>query len=99
MYSSSVAERTQPPPLEVGVRDLRADLAHWLSVARAQEVVITDRGRPVARLVPVGAQPGLDALIAEGVVTPPARTSGPASATELIPARTPVSDLVPRQRR
>lgn len=39
-----------------GVADLKARLSEYLSRVRAgEEVVVTDRGVPVARLVPVGA--------------------------------------------
>jgi prevent-host-death family protein len=39
-----------------GVREARQDLTSLLDdVKRGREVVITDRGRPVARLVPVRA--------------------------------------------
>jgi prevent-host-death family protein len=38
-----------------GVREARQDLTSLLDdVRKGREVVITDRGRPVARLVPVG---------------------------------------------
>jgi prevent-host-death family protein len=43
-----------------GVADLKARLSEYLSRVKAgEEVLVTDRGRPVARLVPVdsGAEP------------------------------------------
>ena len=37
----------------VGVREFRAGLASWLDRARAgEQIIVTERGRPVARLVP-----------------------------------------------
>lgn len=37
-----------------GIAELKARLSHFLSITRSgEEVVITDRGRPVARLVPL----------------------------------------------
>lgn len=53
----------------------KAHLSALLRRVRAgQEIVITDRGTPVARLVPArGAEPGssLAGLIAKGLVAPP----------------------------
>lgn len=57
----------------MGIRELRADLSRWVRRARAgEEVVVTDRGKAVARLVPVGERK-LDRLIREGVVVPAPR--------------------------
>ena len=40
--------------VRAGIAELKAKLSHFLSITRAgEEVVITDRGRPVARLVPL----------------------------------------------
>ena len=57
--------------IEVGIRELRADLSRWLKrVREGEEVLVTERGNPVARIVPVTGHRHLDRLIAEGVVTP-----------------------------
>lgn len=41
-------------PLSVGVRDAKAQLSRLLKlVQQGREIVLTDRGRPVGRLVPV----------------------------------------------
>lgn len=41
-----------------GVREARQDLSSLLDdVRKGREVVITERGRPVARLVPIQARP------------------------------------------
>lgn len=41
----------------VGVADLKARLSEYLArVKSGEEVLVTDRGRPVARLVPVGIE-------------------------------------------
>jgi prevent-host-death family protein len=47
-----------------GIAELKAKLSEYLSRVRAgEEVLVTDRGKPVARLVPVreGAGPGDEA--------------------------------------
>lgn len=47
----------------VSIRELKSRLSHFLRLARAGEsVVITDRGVPVGRLVPI--EQGLDERIA-----------------------------------
>ena len=43
--------------MTVGVREAKARFSHYLQVARSEgEVVITDRGAPVARLVGIGSR-------------------------------------------
>jgi prevent-host-death family protein len=43
--------------VRAGIAQLKARLSHYLGVTRAgEEVLITDRGVPVARLVPIGAR-------------------------------------------
>ena len=47
-----------------GVADLKARLSEYLArVKSGEEVLVTDRGRPVARLVPVGAETIADDLM------------------------------------
>ena len=84
--------------MEVGVRELRNHLSRYLDRVRGgEEVVVTDRGRAIARVLPVGAERTLDRLIAEGVVTPARQPKGKAAG----PMKTAgtVSDLVGDQRR
>ncbi|HET8606348.1 MAG TPA: type II toxin-antitoxin system prevent-host-death family antitoxin [Gaiellaceae bacterium] len=60
--------------MEVGVRELRADLSRWLHRVRdGEEVVVTDRGKAVARILPVNGERRIDRLIREGTVTPAPR--------------------------
>ena len=84
--------------MEVGVRELRNNLSRYLDRVRdGEEVVVTERGRAIARVLPVGAERALDRLINEGVVTParrPKRRAAPPMVT-----KGPVSDLVADQRR
>jgi prevent-host-death family protein len=64
--------------VDVAVTELRAHLSEWIERARGgEEVVITERGSPVARLVGVGAGTVLDRLAAEGVIAPPGRPDRP----------------------
>ena len=85
---------------EVGVRELRDHLSAWLeTVASGREITVTDRGTPVARIVPVTGRSKLDQLIAEGKVRPALRPAEPADARPPIPVRGSVSDIVIEQRR
>ena len=67
-------------PRDVGVRELRDHLSSYLAqVADGQEITVTDRGKAIARVVPVDRLSKMDQLIAEGVITPPSRPRTPAS--------------------
>ncbi len=51
----------------MGIREFKASLSAYLRrVARGEQVVVTDRGRPVARVIPAGLPPGLVRLVEEG---------------------------------
>ena len=53
----------------IGVRELRQHASRYLErVVRGETLEVTDRGRPVARLVPIGADPWAD-MVATGRVT------------------------------
>ncbi len=57
---------------EVGIAQLRRELKDWLERARSgDEVVITERGRPVARLSGIDVAPLLDRLTAAGQISTP----------------------------
>ena len=53
--------------IQVGVRELRQQASRWLErVAAGESFEVTDRGRPVALLVPIPTEEGLGALVASG---------------------------------
>jgi prevent-host-death family protein len=61
--------------MDVGVRDLKARLSEYLGrVAAGEDVVVTDRGRPVARLVPFVADSAVERGIDEGWIEAPRRS-------------------------
>jgi prevent-host-death family protein len=79
--------------VEVGIRELRADLSKWVQRVRSgDEVVVTDRGTPVARLVPAQGERTLDRLIREGVVEPAPSRKRPVP--KPVEGAGPLSDLV-----
>lgn len=87
--------------MHVAVSTLRAELADWIERARAgEEVVVTDRGTPVVRLVAVGTAPLLEQLTRQGVLSRPRSADRPtARGATRVRARGSVSDLVSDQRR
>jgi prevent-host-death family protein len=85
--------------IEVGVRDLKNNLSRYLDQVEAGvEIVVTDRGRPIARLNGMADEPNdkLAALIEAGLVRPPTSKVR----QRPVPLRTSgsVSDLVAEQR-
>jgi prevent-host-death family protein len=63
-------------PGRVGVRQLRQNLSVYLErVVAGDRLAVTDRGRPVAMLIPFpGAAKLVERLVAEGRAVPPTRT-------------------------
>ncbi len=58
--------------MDVGVTELRAHLSEWLQRVRdGEEVTITDRGLPIARILPVGEADLIERLTREGVLSLP----------------------------
>lgn len=85
---------------EVGIRELKNGLSGYIErVRNGEEVIVTDRGRPVARLSSLdAAHDHLAELVVAGIVRPP--TGG----TRYVPRRRirskgSVSDFVAEQRR
>ncbi len=91
-----------PEPLktEVGVRELHDRLSRYVQhVQGGAEVVVTMRGRRVARLVPVDELDPLADLRARGLVREPSAPRNPRGRRARLKATKPVSDLVADQRR
>jgi len=60
--------------MDVGVRELKAKLSEYLAAAASgADVVVTDRGRPIVRLVPFGNTATVERGIAEGWIDAPRR--------------------------
>lgn len=61
--------------MPVGIRELKSHLSEYVSrAARGEEVIVTDRNRPVARLVPYTEASNIDLGIEEGWIEAPRRT-------------------------
>ena len=87
--------------MEVAISTLRAELSTWIERARAgEEVIVTDRGTPVVRLLAVDTAPLLEQLLQRGVLNKPQRHDRPvARGAARAHASSPVSPLVSEQRR
>lgn len=85
---------------EVGVAQLRRELKDWLERVRSgDEVVITERGRPVARLSGIDVAPLLDRLAHQGQLSGPPTAGRPtARGRRRVEARDSVSDLIVAER-
>lgn len=84
----------------VGVRELHDQLSRYLRhVGSGGDVVVTMRGRRVARLSTVEDTDPLSDLRARGLVRDPQRPHRRASGRELLTADGSVSELVSEQRR
>lgn len=92
MYTSTV---------DVAVTELRAHLGHWIDAARdGNDVIITDRGTPVARIVALDSTPLIDRLTAQGVIGRPTKSTRPVAGDRRRPSpRRPVADIIGEQRR
>jgi prevent-host-death family protein len=88
------------PKSEVGIRELHDQLSRYVHhAAQGGEIVVTMRGRRVARLSPVNAEDLLADLRARGLVREPTRSKRPSAAHQHLQALGLVSDLVAEQRR
>lgn len=84
----------------VGIRDFRRHLGAYLQrVKDGEDVVITDRGKIVAKVVPVDRMSKREELIARGVITPAKRPRRPTDVERLVAAEHPLSEEIIRQRR
>jgi prevent-host-death family protein len=60
--------------MAVGIRELKSRLSEYVArAAEGEEIVVTDRNRPVARLVPYVAASDVDRGIDEGWIEAPRR--------------------------
>jgi prevent-host-death family protein len=86
--------------VDVPVSALRAELRQWIETARSgEDVVITERGIPVARLSGIESADLLSRLERDGLLTPASTPRPAARAGDRSPAKGGVSDLVRRLRR
>jgi prevent-host-death family protein len=89
--------------VKVGIRELRENLSSYLArVKGGDEVLVTERGRPVARLVaPEAHDEHIARLTRQGTITPARRPKQPIDRSKLpkLPPGPALSDIVIAMRR
>ena len=86
--------------MDVPITTLRAELAAWIERVRSgEDVVITERGMPVARLTSVMSGTLVESLTEQGVLSKPKGPRPAARGAERVQASGPVSPYVSEQRR
>lgn len=86
--------------MDVSVSNLRSHLSDWLDrVQDGEDVVVTERGTPVARIVPVAASTLLADLEKECLIARPSTSDRPrAGEFRRIDAKRSVAQVVTNQR-
>lgn len=86
--------------MDVAITLLRAHLSDWIDHARnGEEIIVTDRGMPVARLVGLDWADRIEQLTAAGVISRPESPDRPKlGAHTRVKARGSVSDLIVEER-
>ncbi len=80
--------------------EFRASLRSFLDRVRSgEEVVVTERGVPVARIIPVQGETTIERLQREGKISRPRTPKPHVSEWDRVTASGPVADLVSEQRR
>lgn len=84
---------------KIGIRELRQHASVWLAKVKSGATVeITDRGRPVARLVPIHpAEAARDELIADGLLIPAAGPRRRLAVSDLLEGQ-PLTPILDEQR-
>jgi prevent-host-death family protein len=85
--------------VKVGVKEFRENLASWLDRVEAGEVVVvTERGKPKARLTRADGQAMLERLAAEGAIDLPTRPKRRKLPPPIPVEGSPVTDIILRDR-
>lgn len=86
--------------VEISVSDLRKGLTGALATAKdGEDVIITERGVPVARLTGVESADLLSRLVDDGLITPPAESRAVPRLPQAEAAKDALSSLLGRMRR
>lgn len=86
--------------MEVGITEFRSNMRQWLVAVKAgDEVVLTERNVPVARLSGVDGLTAWEQMVRAGAIMPaPSKKRTKASDMEGVPAERPVSEIVSEHR-
>ena len=87
--------------LQVGVRELKSRLSHYLRQVKAgQSVIITERGQPVGRIVPVAQtlEERLEAMAQAGLIAWSGKRLEPMPPVARVRGEGTVADLLVEER-
>ena len=85
--------------LQVGIKELRDGLSRYLDRVREGGVItVTDHGRPIARIRPVGRLTSYEQMKLDGRITPARRPKGPAPEPIRLEGGGTVSEFIAEQR-
>ncbi len=86
--------------MEVAITELRTHLSSWLARVRdGEEVIVTERSIPIARLTAIASSDTLTRLTDEGLISPPRNPRRPQAVGRVRPrSRRPLADIVSEQR-
>lgn len=87
---------------EVGIRELKTNLSALLRrVRRGESLTVTDRGTPIARIIPSGISSDelMTALQSAGILEWSGKKFSPAEPSAVVKGSTSVSDLLLEDRR
>ncbi len=95
-----MAKSVKNQRVEVGVRELKSKLSHYIDlVQHGSQVIVTEHGKPVATLAAIDDQTNkLEDLVASGRLRPPLKSKNLVYKRPFV-ARTSVSDIVVGDRR
>lgn len=95
-----MAKRVQNQRVEVGVRELKSKLSHYIDlVQQGSQVIVTEHGKPVATLAAIDDLTNkLEDLVASGRLRPPLKSKNLIHKMPYV-TRTNVSDIVVGERR
>lgn len=86
--------------IEVGVRELKNSLSRYLRrVRRGETLVVTDRGVPIARVIPTGVPDHIANLMAEGRISWSGKKFIPPRQVPSLTPGPPLSEYVTEDRR
>jgi prevent-host-death family protein len=85
--------------MDVGIKELRDGLSRYLArVREGGTITITDHGKPIARIVPVGRLTTYEQMKLDGRITPAQRPKGPAPEPIELAGGGTVSEFIAEQR-
>jgi len=92
-------ENGEEAGLQVGIKELRDGLSRYLDRVRAGgTITVTDHGRPIARIRPVGRLTKYEQMKLDGRITPAQRPKGQAPDPVELAGGGTVSEFIAEQR-